>query len=265
MTKIYAGFECARLHWNGHDLLETTLHTKRMRDDYVDAIGEGFQGFREGLTPNADLEKAWYTGKDFPMEVIYDISHFEKPDHKHLYRVKRLLEHRPANILAVNEPSVEIINGRSKREMVAFGCMAMGYLNDGLKKFYTCDPIHRNDDAEYEATDDLVSTGLIDTVGINYYPHHAIVPLRDVLKKASARYVCKIAITETGWHNGHPGNTPWIEKGYHTKRDWLDYVLKEVEESEVPVEFVCWYPKINMPDWDDPSKTWDCGWNGNIR
>ena len=54
---LLAGFECGRLHWNGHDLLHSTGHLPdgRMQHHYATALAEGAAGARDGLSWRHDI------------------------------------------------------------------------------------------------------------------------------------------------------------------------------------------------------------------
>ena len=56
-TPILAGFECGRLHWNGHDLLHSTGHLPEaaMAHHYAVAQGQGVAGARDGLSWRHDI------------------------------------------------------------------------------------------------------------------------------------------------------------------------------------------------------------------
>jgi hypothetical protein len=129
-------------------------------------------------------------------------------------------------------------------------------------RFYTCDPMHRLEEAAFSATDELVATGRIGVVGVNYYPHHASVPLAEVLRAAWQRYSLPLAIMETSWHIGHPKARRRFRFIDDSQVAWLAHVHAEVAASGVPVEGICWYPFLDQPVWGKPGTRdrWPCGY-----
>lgn len=265
---LYAGFESARLHWSGRDLLVDTGHTPeaRMRAHYRHAISHGVTGFRDTLParfcPEARYAAAREVAPDAP--IIWDVVHFDDAPGivEHARRVARILG-PDDRVLAVNEPSVgPAVSGRTRNEATALAVRIMSEMlnqNPGLK-FWTCDPVHQDLDEEWRATDTLV--GLfpdhVEGVGINHYPHHAGAPLSRIIRSAADRYPGRaVAITETGLHDGHADNH---RAGVRTKHEWLERVGHEIAHSGVPVAFACWYPWISM-SWDDPANPWPNGWH----
>ena len=128
-------------------------------------------------------------------------------------------------------------------------------------RFYTSDPIHHLHEREFEATDALVATGRISVVGVNYYPHHASVPLTDVLRATWRRYGLPLALTETGWHQGHPAARARFPAIGDSKTAWLEHVAAQIAAAGVPVEGLCWYPFLDQPVWGRPGtrRRWPCG------
>lgn len=98
-----------------------------------------------------------------------------------------------------------------------------------------------------------MAAGLVDVVGVNYYPHTARTALRKVLAKTHRRYGLPVMVAETSWHDGHPGH-----HGRHpdwSKGDWLRHILAEVAAAEdwgAAIAGVCWYPFVDSPPWDRP-------------
>ena len=66
-----------------------------------------------------------------------------------------------------------------------------------------CDPIHGIGERQFAAIDELVGAGVVDTVGINSYPHTARAPLGRAILKSWRRYKLPILVAETSWHDGH--------------------------------------------------------------
>ena len=97
--------------------------------------------------------------------------------------------------------------------------------------------------------------GVLDVVGLNYYPQNQWEhcagplapddprrrPLSEMLAEVSDRYGRPLVLAETGVEGAaRPG--------------WLRDVAAEVERARqrgVPVEGVCWYPIADHPGWED--------------
>jgi len=264
---LIAGFECGRLHWNGHDLLESTGHLPHasMSDHYHAAIGEGAIAARDGLSWRHDIvARVQAVPEGFP--VMWDFVHFDKPPRPAQHAVAcSLALPEGAWAIAVNEPSVgRRVSGvtpgqavqMAKRMMTSAACLPR------RPRFATCDPFHHLHPKTFKATDALVGTGLVEMVGINYYPHHAIEPLHRMIRAVADRYGLPVMITETGWHDGLPeAHRRFPHVG--GRRDWMRHVHEEIDRSGVKVRGVCWYPWLDMPNWDDPAAgRWPCGWPG---
>ena len=266
-TALIAGFECGRLHWNGHDLLHSTDHLPHtaMRAHYDHAMGEGAIAARDGLSWRHDIVARINAVPDgFP--VIWDFCHFDRPPRPAQHAIACALalpDHAWA--IAVNEPSVgKRVSGMTRSQAIQTARVMMRTVA-GLPRrprFATCDPMHHLHPSVFVATDALVATGLVEMVGINYYPHHAIEPLHRVIRTVADRYRLPVMITETGWHDGLPAahrRFPHV----HDRRGWLAHVHDEIDRSGVRVRGVCWYPWLDMPHWDDPAHgRWPCGWAG---
>lgn len=265
MIPLWAGFECGHLFGN-HDLLTDTRHTPDadMADHYREAREQGALAFRDGLPWRHNME-ARVDAAPHDATIIWDLCHFDPPPNPTLHVARALnalfLTHRP-RILSVNEPSIwPRLCGRPREEGVALALqmMEMVSASRGDALFYTCDPFHHLNEDEFAATDALVAAANISTVGVNYYPHETTIPLGDVLRAVHARYGLPVAVTETGWHDGHPRNHHWPQiAGRH---GWLDYVMSEAATSGVAVEGVCWYPWLDTPVWGQPGAAdrWPCG------
>ena len=122
--------------------------------------------------------------------------------------------------------------------------------------------MHGLQEQVFAATDDLVATGHVSVVGVNYYPHYARVPLRAVLAAAWRRYGLPLAITETSWHRGHRTAMRRFPAIGNCQHAWLAHVREEVAASGAPVEGVCWYPWLDQPVWGKPRSRarWPCGY-----
>ncbi|HEX9931754.1 MAG TPA: hypothetical protein VGB08_02820 [Allosphingosinicella sp.] len=97
--------------------------------------------------------------------------------------------------------------------------------------------------------------GLIDAIGLNYYPdnqwvhggstlplgHHDYRPLAEMLAEAAARYAKPLFIAETGAEGS-------------ARPAWLHYVAQEVREAMrggVDLRGLCLYPVTAYPGWDN--------------
>lgn len=266
-TSLIAGFECGRLHWNGHDLLVSTDHLPQgaMAAHYDHARSEGAIGARDGLSWRHDIvARIRAVPEGFP--VIWDLVHFDRPPRPAQHAIACALALPPgAWAIAVNEPSVgSRVSGMTRARAVETAKLMMRTVATlpQRPRFATCDPFHHLHPAVFAATDALVATGMVELVGINYYPHHAVEPLHRVIRAVSDRYGLPVMIAETGWHDGLPAahrRFPHV----HDRRGWLSHVHDEIDRSGVRVRGVCWYPWIDMPAWDDPAHgRWPCGWPG---
>lgn len=271
MTKLFAGFEGARLHWNGHCTLEQTEHTPEtcMAHNYMQAIKHGAEGFRDTLPERYNATQRYYEARfTVPCKlIVWSLVHFDQPQDPlgHARNVARIMG-PDDRLIAFNEPSVGWdVSGYHPHEALTLASDMMRHalsVNPRLK-FWTCDPMHHGHDDEYRATDALmIKYGKhIETVGINYHALHATAPLRDVLRKTAERYpMHQIAITETSWHEGHElakRNFPHL----HSRRDWWNHVQQEIRQSGVRLAAVTWLPWLNM-SWELNGPTWPNGWPG---
>jgi hypothetical protein len=261
MTEIVAGFECGRLGWNGHDLLATTRHLPddRMPVHYEIAGAHGLTRARDGLPWRYDPVPRLQAAQRAGMRVIWDLNHFDPPADP-VAHVRRVTEaanpSQPLWICPVNEPALyPMLCGMAHHQAVDLAVM-MGRVARDLHpdvRILSTDPITGIGDRQFAATDTLVAAGLVDVVGVNYYPHTARTSLRKVLGKVARRYGLPIMVAETSWHDGHPRH-----HGRHpgwTKGDWLRHVLDEVAAAEqrgADVVGVCWYPFVDCPPWNRP-------------
>lgn len=264
---LWAGFECGRLPWNGHDLLQTTGHLPGggMERHYDQALQHGVSAARDGLVPGHDPAARLAAAGAVP--VVWDLMHFTRPENpwRHAEAAAAALEvsgRAVDRLLAVNEPSVAGVSGIHWADATALA-VAMMHAAAGVcaASFVTCDPIHDLSDGTLAATDVLVGTGLITAVGVNYYPHHARESLADILRGVAGRYGLPVIVTETGWHDGLPeAHARFPHVG--DRRGWPDHVRAEIARSGVLVEGLCWYPWLDMPAWDAPhtGERWPCGW-----
>lgn len=257
MIPLWAGFESARLHWNGHDLLHSTGHLPGcgMERHYTEATRTGAVGARDGLPWRHDIQaRVRAVPEGFP--VMWDMVHFDMPPDPvaHALMIESVLP-EGSWAIAVNEPTQ---HGRFH------GQGSIGYVETAINmmraaaglRYACCDPLHDLAPETWWATDRLVESGQIELVGINYYPHSARVSLREIVREAHRRYPgVPVAITETSWHVGHPD----LPVG-DMRPQWLQHIRQECEIGG-GVEFICWFPWLDMPIWDAPEQgRWTCGW-----
>lgn len=261
MTELLAGFECGYLGWNGHDLLATTRHLPgdRMAAHYAIARTHGLRRVRDGLPWRHDPSRRLRTARSAGVAVIWDLNHFDPPADPvgHARRVASSADPAaPLWICPVNEPSVyPMLAGMAREQAVALAILMMRVAKDHHPdvRVLTTDPITGIGDRQFWATDALVATGLVDVVGINYYPHTARAGLARVVTKTARRYRLPVMVAETSWHDGHPAHHR-RHPGW-TKGDWLRHVLEELaaaREKGAVIAGLCWYPAIDSPPWDRP-------------
>lgn len=266
---LFAGFETARLHWNGHCVPAATRHTVEtdFARHYADALAAGAVGFRDALPERFNPLARWCEARrvappDTP--IVWDLVHFDQPvfPAQHARMVARLIG-RHDRLIAVNEPSVgHNVAGYGRHETLALAGAIMGAaLNERPETlFWTCDSMHHLDRDVWVATDALVRLfgRHIEVIGINYHACAGGAPLRDVLRATADRYPDhKIGLTETSWHDGHPeaeGRFPWIR----SRREWVDHVRGEIDASGVDVACLCWMPWLDMAF--EPGAVWPNGW-----
>ena len=257
MIPTWAGFECGRLPWNGHDLLHSTGHVPGvgMEAHYAHAIRHGASGARDGLSWRHDIaSRVKAAAPGFP--VMWDMVHFDMPPDPEAHAVSCAAALEKGTLaIAVNEPSIHA-HFAGDGQSYPFVDAALRMMRAAPRlRYATCDALHDLNPATWWATDRLVDSGLIEIVGINYYPHCATVPLISVLHEARRRYPgMPLAITETGWHVDHP-NLPPGER----RLQWLDQVRQDCE-AVGGVKFITWYPWLDMPCWDQSGARWPCGW-----
>lgn len=265
---LIAGFECGLLPWNGHDLLVSSDHLPHtsMQKHYADAIAQGAKIARDGLVPGHDVRARLWVAPDIP--VIWDMVHYHWPEdpvhHAEEVSTELFVSGRTNDrLIAVNEPSCHVVHGRSVDDAVQLGIEMMRVASIYVgSRFATCDPIHNTHDEGFHATDRLVAEGHVSLIGINYYAHHAADDLHVILRHAAERYGLPVFVAETGWHEGHPGNVRFPHLS--SRLDWWNHVKREVEQSGVEVEGICWYPWLDPVPWDDLHSTdrWPSGWHG---
>lgn len=258
MIPLYAGFDGTRIPWSGREMLVETRHTPDtdMAAHYA-ALGPDLRGARDCLSwrfpilPRVDIARS--AGLD---RVLWDMSHFDLPPDPEEHAVACEMALGPgAWAIAVNEPTIH--GGFLGEGSIRFVEAAERMMRAAPSLRYACcDPLHVMSPEEWWATDRLVSSGLVELLGIDYYPMHARHPLRDVIREAKRRHPgVPVAIMETSWHINHPRLPPG-----DFRRSWLHHVQQECEEAG-GVDFICWCPWLDMPSWDCPSQgVWPCGW-----
>jgi hypothetical protein len=261
MTELWAGFECGRLGWNGHDLLVTTRHLPgdRMADHYRIARAHGLARARDGLPWRHDPGPRLAAAAQAGFDVVWDLNHFDPPPDPvaHARRVAEAANPtEPLWICPVNEPALyPVLCGVALPDAIGLALTLARVARDNHPdvRILSTDPITGIGERQFAATDALVAAGLVDVVGVNYYPHTARTALSKVLRKVARRYGLPILVAETSWHDGHPRH-----HGRHpgwTKGDWLRHILGEVEQAEeqgAQVTGVCWYPFVDCPPWARP-------------
>ena len=254
---IFAGFECGRLPWSGQDLLHSTGHLPGggMERHYAHAVEHGAAGARDGLSWRHDIAaRVAAVPQGFP--VMWDLVHFDMPPNPEAHAAACAAALGTGVwAIAINEPSIHAhFAGDGQSWPFVDAALRMMRAAPGLR-YATCDALHDLSPETWWATDRLVQSGLIELVGVNYYPHCGMAPLVEIVRETKRRYPgVPVAITETGWHVGHP-KMPTGER----RMEWLAQVQRECEDAG-GVEFVCYYPWLNMPCWNGTGEVWPCGW-----
>lgn len=259
MKKLFAGFEGAKLHWNGHDTLEQTEHTPEtcMAWHYYRAINQGAKGFRDTLPERFNAYKRWHEARFTigSLPVVWSAIHFDQPQDPigHAQNLAGVLGPWD-RMVAFNEPSVGWnVSGYHPPEALALALdmmQAATRVNPSLR-YWTADPTHNTARETWAATDELVGFfgREIEAIGLNYHAMNAQEPLRDVLRCAAGRYPDhQIAITETSAHH----------QDLAVRRDWWNHVQREIDESGVQVAAVTWSPWLCMSF--EPGTPWPNGW-----
>lgn len=253
-----AGFETARIHWNGLDMADQTRHTPEtdMVANYQWAMRHGFSGARDSLAWHRPMQDRVAAAPD-GFHVIWSLHHFGPPPPDpaaHALAALHLLPGRPT-IVPVVEPNIGFgVSGTHPHEAISLS-LEMIRAMEGRADVVTGDPIHRLDEEEWRATDALISSGAVTAVGVHCYGHHLSVPLRDVIMVAQRRYGLPVVVGETGFHDGHPDNDS-RPHGCQTRTDWVSYVEREAREAGA--EWASWMPVIPC-NWEG-GPAWPSGW-----
>lgn len=226
-----------------------------MERHYEEARALGVVGARDGLSwRHSIFDRVRAVPQGFP--VMWDMVHFDMPPEPEDHAVA--CAHAIGEggwAIAVNEPTAHgMFHGEGSWRYVETAIRMMQAAP--TLNYACCDPLHGLEAEQWWATDRLVESGMIHLVGINYYPIHSNVLLREIIREARRRYPgIDLAITETSWHVDHP-RLP----GGDRRAEWIDEVRRECDEAG-GVRFICWYPWLDMPDWDNPdAPRWPSGW-----
>ena len=259
MTVIMmAGFECAHLPWNGHDLLVSTRHTPEadMARHYELAAEHGCLAARDGLPWRHDPGRRISTAR---RAVVWDLAHYDVPPdpYAHGAACARAVDpDRPFWICPVNEPMLyPRMSGVSVPDALALAGALLRGAEDhhGDVRVLTTDPIV-GAAGEYRCVDVLAERA--DIIGCNLYPHTLQAPIHAVLLETWRRHGKPVIISETSWHCGHEEQARRFPE-IRGKGDWLRHVRAEVllaRRAGADVRAICWYPMIDCPTWDDPTR-----------
>ena len=230
-----------------------------MERHYGIAQDHGVKRARDGLPWRHDPGPRLRAARQAGMGVVWDLNHFDPPDDAvaHAQRAAKTADQStPFWICPVNEPALyPMLCGMPHQDAVHLAITMARVAKDHHPdvRILSTDPITGIGERQFAATDALVAAGLVDVVGVNYYPHTARTPLRKVLAKVARRYGLPIMVAETSWHDGHPRH-----HGRHpgwNKADWLRHILGEVaaaEERGAIITGICWYPFVDCPPWGRP-------------
>lgn len=263
MTEILAGFDPGHL-WGRLDLLAATRHTPDDRQGihYGMLRALGITRCRDGLPWRSGKYGRMRIAAASGMQVIFDACHFDvAPDYvldAHFEWIGRASRGAPIWICPMNEPSiVPMMTGHEKsREWATetgIRCMNTVRRWNSNSHFMSVDSITGAGDHEYQPTDEMVATGMIETVGVNYYPHTANAPLGEVILKTWERYRLPVMVSETGWHVGHPEQEHRFP-AIRTRGQWLRHVLDECDiaiDGGAHIDGVCIYPITDTPSWNE--------------
>ncbi|NGP17099.1 glycosyl hydrolase 53 family protein [Devosia aurantiaca] len=239
----------------------TTKHLphERMSEHYALARRHGLLAGRDGLPwrhdPAPRLQMAGAAG----LQIIWDLNHYDPPPDPvgHARHCAEAARHdQPFWICPVNEPMIyPMLAGMAWEHATDLAITMARVAKDHHPdvRVLSTDPITGIGERQFAATDRLVQAGLVDVVGVNYYPHTARTSLLKVLLKTWRRYGKPILLAETSWHDGHR-----IHHQRHpgfNKAAWLHHVQAQVAEAEakgVEMAGICWYPIIDCPPWQRP-------------
>jgi hypothetical protein len=258
---LQAGFECGHLGWNNHDLLATTRHLpgSQMEAHFQIVARHGLTTVRDGLPWRHDPAERIKTAERCNIEAIWDLSHYDPPPDpvNHARQRANLADPaKPLWICPVNEPMLyPRLAGMTWEAAAELALTMVRVARDHHPdvRVVTTDPITGVGDRQFAATDRIAGGGMVDVVGVNFYPHTARTPLLKVLVKTWKRYGKPILVSETSWHDGHPGHHR-LHPGWN-KGQWLKHIENEVAAAQlkgVQVAGICWYPIVDCPPWNRP-------------
>jgi len=241
--QIVAGFECAYLPWNGHDLLHSTQHTPetKMGQHYDVALDHGIVMARDGVSPNHNLAARFMQTRLPNLLVVWDLLHYhmltESP-FDYGIRVgkawKAVNGDVPFFCCPQNEPTLApLMTGKTLAEAVAEGHALLEGVRSILSQVFV-----------FHVDVPRAENWFNSTIhGINIYPHTLKEPIRDIIKEAQDRTGNLVWISETSWHDGYH---EW--ENIHNKAEWLNFIAGECEAEGV--QSICWYPFVDSPPWD---------------
>jgi hypothetical protein len=214
---------------------------------------------RDGLPWRHDPRPRLAAASEAAIQVIWDLSHFDPPPDPvgHARRVATVAEPTaPLWLCPVNEPSLyPALAGVSRAAAIDMALTMARVAKDHHPdvRVLSTDPITGIGERQFECTDALVASGVVDIVGVNYYPHTARTALGKVLLKTWRRYRKPVLVAETSWHDGHRLHRrcfPGFNKG-----TWLQHIAGEVAAAEIAgaeIAGICWYPIVDCPPWQRP-------------
>lgn len=229
-------------------------------DAHYDAVRQlGLLSARDGLPWRHDVGARMAAAQRAGMEVIWDLNHYDPPPDAtgHARHCASLADPlQPFWICPVNEPMLYPMLAGMAWEAATELAMHLALVardHHPDVRVLTTDPITGIGERQFAATDRLVGAGLVDMVGVNYYPHTARTSLFKVLLKTWRRYGKPILVSETSWHDGHPihhQRHPGFNKGM-----WFEHIQRQVNDAMaqgVEVAGICWYPIVDCPPWPRP-------------
>jgi len=178
-SHIMAGFECGRLEWNGHDLLETTDHVPsgRMADHYAVAQQHGLLTARDGLPWRHDIISRLRAARDAGMQVIWDLDHYWRHAAPEAYAERvaaaalTINGEAPLWVCPVNEPEIVpmMCAGLTRADAVATGLRILAALKHRHPdvRVLSVDAVP-HPDGPWAGTEAFAYQA--DVIGLNVYP-----------------------------------------------------------------------------------------------
>jgi hypothetical protein len=214
---------------------------------------------RDGLPWRHDPVPRIAAARRAGVEVIWDLNHYDPPPDPvaHARRCASAADpSRPFWICPVNEPMIyPMLAGMRWEAATELALTMVKVVKDQHPdvRVLSTDPLTGIGERQFLATDRMVAAGVVDVVGINYYPHTARTSLLKVLLKTWRRYGKPILVSETSWHDGHAAHHrrhPGFDKGA-----WFRHMQAEIAAARangVHVAGLCWYPIVDCPPWQRP-------------